>query len=81
MNFKLNRESMMVIISAFALLIGSFYYGYQFLVKLLTTEAEEAEEYFEVKQLLLEEYTVNEENIEEYKSQHSTISSFLPVNA
>ncbi len=77
---KLNRESILVIISAIFLLIGLFYYGNQILIKPLSDNAIEITETFEINQALIEEYPPSEELLAEYDSEYSEAELFIPLN-
>ena len=80
MIIKLNRESILVTISALMALIGLFYYGNQLLVKPLAEESTEMTRIFKTDQSLIKEYPPNEELLIEYKDKYAEAKRFIPEN-
>lgn len=81
MTIKLNRESILVTVSALMILIGLFYYGNQILVTPLKESTEEITATYETQRMLIEEYPPSEELLSDYEEQYAEAEVFIPLNA
>lgn len=70
----------MVSLSSFVLLIGLFYYGYQYLVQPLKTEAELVSENYTHQERVLRDYPAKEELLKEYEETYEETKTFLPLD-
>lgn len=79
MTIKWNRETFLVIIMSFMILIGAFYYGNLYFIKPIKEETEFLTSTVNTQKTLLEEYPPTEERLAEYEATYSETESYLPL--
>jgi hypothetical protein len=79
MTIKWDRESVLVILMALAILFGVFYYGYTYFVKPVKEEADLVTERIATQQSLVATYQPSEEKLAEFQTFSEETEEFLPV--
>ncbi|MDN6194092.1 MAG: hypothetical protein L0I88_03535 [Alkalibacterium sp.] len=80
MTIKWNRESLLIMLTLVAILIGLFYYGNQYFVSPVKEEAATLSTLVENQQAVLSEYTPDEGLYNEYESEYTTTKAYLPID-
>lgn len=78
---KWNRESFLVIIMGFMILIAIFYYGGRYFIEPVKQEAEMLTETVRTQETLLEAYPPTEELKASYEGNYLETESYLPLGA
>lgn len=76
---KWNRESLLVTVMAIMILFGLFFYGHQYLIDPVKTEADLLSGTVEQQQALLTTYPPNEELKTELETTYLETESYLPI--
>ena len=79
MTIKINRESLLVILTAVMLLIGIFYYGNLYFLETIKNEADAITQTVEAQESLIVNYPPSEASLNAYQEEATALENYLPI--